>query len=933
MSQQNYISIRKAREHNLKGIDLDIPRGKLIVITGLSGSGKSSLAFDTIYAEGQRRYIESLSSYARQFLDQMEKPDIESIVGLTPTIAIEQKTRGATPRSIVATSTEIYDYMRVLFARAGIASCYKCGREISTQSAEDITNYLLKFPAKTKIQILSPLIRSAKGEHKEVFKKLIKEGFAKARVNQQIYDLEKVPKLDKKFNHNIDAIVDRVVIKDENKSRLTDSVEIALQMSQGLIFVLHSLPDKDEWAEELFSENFTCPEHGMLLSELSPRIFSFNSPFGACTNCNGLGVFLEADDEKIIPNENLSLADGAIYAWVRCGVGIRHSYHSVIRKLCRKFKLNVETEWKDLSEEIKKKILYGTKSYEGVVTNLTNRFYYTQSEGQKKKIQEFMSTKKCTSCQGQRLKKEVLAVRIANKNIAELNQMTITEMKDFFEKIKLGAEYDVILQPIKKTILEKLGFLEDVGLSYLKLNRETNSLSGGESQRIRLACQLGSQLAGVTYVLDEPTIGLHQRDNLRLISTLKKLKNYDNTVIVVEHDREVIMASDQIIDIGPGAGEHGGELVAQVTPKQLLKKNTLTAKYLKNEIQIPLPIKRRIAQKWINLEGCSENNLKEIDTKIPLGVFVCLTGVSGSGKSTLIVECLYKNLLKKMGNSRVTTGKIKKIIGFEQIDKIIFMDQSALGRTSRSNPATYTGVFSNIRELFAMTPEAKARGYKLGRFSFNVKGGRCESCQGQGQKTIEMHFLPDVSVMCESCQGSRYNQETLEVKYKGKNIADVLDLTVEKAKDFFQNHRKIYPYLDTLNRIGLSYIKLGQASPTLSGGESQRIKLATELSKTSTDKTLYLMDEPTTGLHFHDIYKLNEIIQDLVNQGNSVIIIEHNLDLIKCADWIIDLGPEGGAEGGTIIAEGTPETITKVKDNYTGKYLKEILKISSKIKD
>ncbi len=944
-TNKNFISIRKAREHNLKGIDLDIARGKFIVITGLSGSGKSSLAFDTIYAEGQRRYIESLSSYARQFLDQMEKPDVESITGLTPTIAIEQKTRGATPRSTVATSTEIYDYMRVLFARVGDASCYKCGRKISTQSAEDIAHYLLQYPPQTSIQILSPLVRSAKGEHKEIFKKLLREGFARARVNQEIYDLEEVPNLDKKFNHNIDAVIDRIVLKEKVKSRLSESVEIALQMSQGLISVLRKeakqtdtkqkdVSQKEEWQEEMFSENFTCPEHGMLLPEISPRVFSFNSPFGACQKCNGLGNFLEPDENLVVPDKNLSLKDGAIYAWRRCGY-FRYAGR-LTRKICRVFKIESTSPWKDLSRETQKAILHGGKSFEGVIPELLNRFYYTNSEYRKKTIHEFMTVKKCPVCDGARLKKEVLAVRIQKKNIAELNQMTVEDAEQFFKNLSFDKEKQIIVEPLKKAILEKLSFLNSVGLNYLSLNRETNSLSGGESQRIRLACQLGSQLAGVTYVLDEPTIGLHQRDNQRLIQTLQKLQAYDNTVIVVEHDRDLIMTADEVIDIGPGAGVHGGEIVAQETPKKLLQGNGLTAKYLRQELQIPLPERRReLTEKQIKLVGCKANNLKNADIVFPLGIFVCLTGVSGSGKSSLAIECLYKNLKHKnsrlhLSETQKNAGKIKQIKGVENIDKIIFVDQSPIGRTSRSNPATYTGVFDPIRKLFTMTPEAKTRGYQPGRFSFNVKGGRCEACQGQGQKSIEMYFLPDVHVVCEACNGKRYNSETLEVKFRGKNIAQILDMTIEIAKDFFKNHRNIYPYLETLDRIGLGYIKLGQPAPSLSGGEAQRVKLSSELSRASTAKTLYLMDEPTTGLHFHDIYKLMEIIQDLVNQNNTVIVIEHNLDIIKCADWIIDLGPEGGAGGGKIIAQGTPEEIAKNKASFTGHFLKDVLTTSKR---
>ena len=927
MDAKNFISIKQAKEHNLKGINLDIPKRSLVVITGLSGSGKSSLAFDTIYAEGQRRYIESLSSYARQFLGQMEKPDVESITGLTPTIAIEQKTRSATPRSTVATATEIYDYLRVLFSRVGEAFCYKCSQKISTQSAEDITQYLLQHPQNTKLQILSPLVKSAKGEHKEVFKRLLRDGFSKVRVNQQIYDLAEVPKLVKTHNHNIDVVVDRLILKEDLKSQLNEAVEMSLQMSQGVIAILSQKAGSDSWQEELFSENFTCPKHGMLLSEISPRVFSFNSPFGACQNCNGLGNLLDPDEDLIIPDDNLTLAEGAIYAWKKCGAAIMrvHSYDKAVRWFCRAFGVTSDTKWKDLSKEIQKQFFYGFKGYEGLLSHLKRRFYYAATESQKKRLHAFMVKKQCTVCEGARLKQAVLAIKVATKNIAQLNQMTVASIIKFFQNLKFTKEQQIITEPLQKTILEKLNFLADVGLSYLSLDRETNSLSGGEQQRIRLACQLGSQLSGVTYVLDEPTIGLHYRDNLRLIQTLRKLQAYDNTVIVVEHDRNVILTSDQVIDIGPGAGEHGGSVVAQATPQELLKLDSLTAKYLREELTIQTPAKRRKWDKFIAMQGCSENNLKNIRIKFPLGVFICVTGVSGSGKSTLSIECLYKNLLKKLGSQKIQPGKIKQIQGVEQIDKIIFVDQSPIGRTSRSNPATYTGVFDAIRKLFAMSQEAKTRGYQPGRFSFNVKGGRCDACKGQGSKNIEMFFLPDVSIVCESCKGARYNEETLKVRYRGKNIADILALTVEKAKIFFKNHRAISPFLETLSRIGLGYIRLGQPAPSLSGGEAQRVKLATELSRPSTTKTLFIMDEPTTGLHFHDVAKLVEIIQNLVDKKNTVIIIEHNLDLIKCADWLIDLGPEGGQQGGEILTVGTPETVSKAKNSWTGKFLKDIL--------
>ncbi len=931
-----YITVRQASEHNLKNIDVDIPRNKLTVITGLSGSGKSSLAFDTIYAEGQRRYVESLSAYARQFLDQLQKPAVESIEGLTPTISIEQRTGKATPRSTIATTTEIYDYLRVFFSRAGTPTCHMCGKLIAAQSAEDIVNSLLSLPPKTKLHILTPLVREKKGEHKEVLEYVRREGFTRLRVDGDICPIDEVKPLKKTFRHTIEAVIDRVVVKEGIDARLTDSVETALKLGDGLMVALMENSQTGENSEEKYSERFACPDHGTVLEELSPRAFSFNSPFGSCPECLGLGIQMEPALELVIPDKRLSLADGAIKAWKRCGSGLGRFYNGSVRWLARYFKVSVDTPWHKLPKEVREQILYGEADngndygYEGVIPGLRRRFLQTDSDSQKDKIHEFMTSLPCTVCHGQRLKPEILAVKICDYNIYQMTEMTIEQSFEFFTNLDLQNEKQKIAEPIKKAVLERLSFLKNVGLGYLTMNRTTSTLSGGEAQRIRLASQVGAKLVGVTYVLDEPTIGLHQRDNGRLLETLKQLRDLGNTVIVVEHDEEVIRSAEYLIDMGPGAGKHGGEVVLCGDPNQVLKDNrSLTSQYLNGDLQILTPKKRRKANKTKSLvvEGAEANNLKKITARFPLGTMICVTGVSGSGKSSLVNECLLKGVQKELGYAKIYPGKYSAIKGCDKIDKVINIDQSPIGRTSRSNPATYTGVFDGIRKVFEKVPESKIRGYTPGRFSFNVKGGRCEACQGQGIKTIEMHFLPDVHVPCEICKGSRYNRETLHIKYRGKTISDVLEMPVEEACEFFKNHTKIYAGLKTLLDVGLGYIQLGQPSPTLSGGEAQRIKLASELSKRSTGQTLYILDEPTTGLHFHDISKLLEVLQRLVDLGNTIVIIEHNLDVIKNADLILDLGPEGGEQGGQLVAEGTPESIAKSKKSHTGRYLRKTLSV------
>lgn len=931
----HHIQIKKASEHNLKGIDVAIPRNSFVVFTGLSGSGKSSLAFDTIYAEGQRRYVESLSAYARQFLDQMQKPAVESIEGLTPTISIEQRSGKATPRSIVATTTEIYDYFRILFARAGTPYCPVCNEKISSQSAEDIVNDLFTYPEGSRLHILTPLVRAKKGTHKDVFEYIKREGYTRIRVDGEVLLQEEVPVLKKTLSHTIEAVIDRIVLKEGVGSRLTDSIETALKLGDGTVIVLLENTNAKVKKEISYSEKFACPKHGSFLEELSPRIFSFNSPFGSCPECSGLGTLMEISPDLVIPDPRLSLEEGAIKAWKRCGSGLRGFYPKSVRIVARIFNISTATAWCDLPTTIQAAILYGEKAgkiageaFEGVIPNLKRRFTATDSESQKTKIHEFMTTLPCNVCQGKRLRPEILSVKVKGKNIDDLTCMTINDAYMFFITLELDQTRAKIAKPIKKAVIERLGFLKNVGLGYLTLNRATNTLSGGESQRIRLASQIGAKLVGVTYVLDEPTIGLHQRDNAKLLDTLLHLKNIGNTVIVVEHDEEVIRAADYIFDIGPGAGEHGGEIVAQGFPEDIQNhKTSLTGKYLRKELEIEIPSVRQKPKKGksIRIKGAEANNLRKIDVEFPLGLMICVTGVSGSGKSSLVNECLLKGIKKELLESNVIPGKYEEIKGIEQIDKIIDINQSPIGRTSRSNPVTYTGVFDGIRSVFSQLPEAKIRGYNSGRFSFNVKGGRCESCQGQGLKVIEMHFLPDVLVPCETCKGSRYNRETLQVRFKGKNIADVLNMAVEEACEFFVNHKKIYPGLKTLMEVGLGYIKLGQPSPTLSGGEAQRVKLASELSKRSTGRTFYILDEPTTGLHFHDIAQLMRVLKQLVDLGNTIVIIEHNQDIIKCSDWIIDLGPEGGEYGGRLITQGNPEVVANIKESYTGQYLKKIL--------
>ena len=937
------IRVRGAREHNLKNVDLDIPRDKLVVITGLSGSGKSSLAFDTIYAEGQRRYVESLSAYARQFLEMMEKPDAESIDGLTPTIAIEQRSGSSNPRSTVATTTEIYDYLRVLFARIGTPHCHVCGRVIESQSAEKIVDQILKMPEGTRINVLAPLVRGMKGEHRDIFASARREGFARLRVDGKVVDAREVDALPKTFKHHIEAVVDRVVVKGNIRTRLTDSVELALKVGDGLV-IANVLEGSDEkgGTDHLFSEKYACPIHGSGLEELSPRVFSFNSPYGACPTCAGLGTKMEVDLDLLVPDRTLSIEDGIIQPLWRLGHAYAIWYGRAIRRFCRCAGIETRTPVENVPKDVFKALLYGATpkqskdwsvNWKGLATSLTERFHATENENIKARIHELMSDLGCPDCKGARLRPEVLAVRVGEKNIREIVGMTIEAALEFFKKLPVSGEKKIIADPVLKEVRERLGFLFDVGLGYITLDRTSGTLSGGEAQRIRLASQVGSKLVGVTYVLDEPTIGLHQRDNDRLLDTLVKLRDLGNTVLVVEHDEDVMARADWLSDMGPGAGEKGGEVVGQGLAEDLAKfERSLTGKYLTRQLEISLPRTRRVVSKsdretgFVRAKGARENNLKNVTVDIPLQRFVCVTGVSGSGKSSLVNEVLYKNLARILNKARIKGGACDRVwIVSGEIDKIIDIDQSPIGRTPRSNPATYTGVFDEIRKLFASLSEAKIRGYNLGRFSFNVKGGRCEDCQGQGQKLIEMHFLADVYVQCEQCKGRRFNRETLEVKYKDLSIADVLAMSIDDALSLFKNHPKIKDGLQTLHDVGLGYVRLGQSSTTLSGGEAQRIKLAFELSKKATGKTLYVLDEPTTGLHFHDIAKLLDVLQRLVDLGNSVIVIEHNLDVIKQADWIIDLGPEGGEAGGTIVAEGTPEQIAEHPVSFTGQYLKRII--------
>lgn len=944
------IEIRGAKEHNLKNIDLTLPRDKFIVFTGLSGSGKSSLAFDTIYAEGQRRYMESISSYARQFLGQMEKPNVEYIDGLSPAIAIDQKTTSKNPRSTVGTVTEIYDYLRLLFARVGDVHCHICGKKIRQMTVQEIVDRVMELDDRTRLQILSPVVRGKKGIHAKVIETIKKEGYVRLRIDGEDFEVYDDISLEKNKKHDIEVVVDRIIVKDGIEKRLADSIETAVKLSDGL--VIAQIIDGDEI---LFSTKFACPDHGIALEELSPRLFSFNAPFGACDVCNGLGESKEVDPDLVVPNEELSLKQGAIAAWGSAASNDETYYAKMIKSLADIYGVSTDTPFKDLPKKFVEDLLYGKyqtevefvfdskfsgrkrhKSvFEGVIPNLARRYNETGSEFMKDKIDEFMDERPCPKCHGKRLKDEVLSVFIEDKNIMDITDLSIEELVNFFENIELTKQKQIIGSEIIKEIRARATFLRDVGLGYLTLSRKAGTLSGGEAQRIRLATQIGSALVGVLYVLDEPSIGLHQRDNDKLIDTLRRLTDLGNTLIVVEHDEDTMFASDHIVDIGPGAGLHGGEIVATGSVDEIMKnKNSLTGKYLSGEKFIPVPENIREGNgEFIEIKGAEENNLKNINVKFPLGKFICVTGVSGSGKSTLINEILYKSLATKLYKSRLKPGKHRSIKGIENIDKIINIDQSPIGRTPRSNPATYTGVFDNIRDLFASTNEAKARGYKKGRFSFNIKGGRCEACKGDGILKIEMHFLPDVYVPCDVCKGERYNRETLQVKYKDKSIADVLDMNVEEARDFFENIPRIKKKLDTLMDVGLSYIKLGQPSTQLSGGEAQRIKLASELSKRATGKTMYILDEPTTGLHTEDVRKLIEVLQKLADTGNTIVVIEHNLDVIKNADHIIDLGPEGGDGGGIVIAEGSPEDIMKEDKSYTGIYLKKHLDRGEEIKE
>ena len=938
---RNYIRIRGANEHNLKNISVDIPRDQLVVLTGLSGSGKSSLAFDTIYAEGQRRYMESLSSYARQFLGQMEKPNVESIEGLSPAISIDQKSTNRNPRSTVGTVTEIYDYFRLLYARIGVPHCPKCGREIMKQTVDQMVDVILGLPERTRIQLLAPVVRGRKGEHVKLFEQAKKSGYVRVIVDGSMYELTDEIKLDKNKKHNIDIVVDRLSVKEGINKRLTDSIETTLKLADGLMTV-----DVIDGEPMNFSQSFSCPDCGISIDEIEPRSFSFNNPFGACPDCFGLGYKMEFSMELIIPDERLSIDEGAIAAMGWQSVTEEGSFSRAIMKaLAEEYNFRLDTPFKDYPDEIKDIIVNGTKghsvrvhyvgqrgvgdydiAFEGLIRNLEKRYRETGSDTMKQSYEEFMSITPCTSCKGQRLKQTSLAVTVAHKNIYEITNLSIVKLQEFLQNMKLNERQLIIGAQILKEIKARISFLMDVGLDYLSLSRATATLSGGEAQRIRLATQIGSGLVGVAYILDEPSIGLHQRDNDKLLKTLTHLRDLGNSVIVVEHDEDTMREADFIVDIGPGAGKEGGEVVATGTAEDLMNcPESITGAYLSGRIKIPVPAKRGEPTGWIKIKGARENNLKNIDVDIPLGVLTCVTGVSGSGKSSLVNEILYKHLAKELNRARCIPGKHDGIDGVEQLDKVIDIDQSPIGRTPRSNPATYTGVFDQIRDLFASTADAKERGYSKGRFSFNVKGGRCEACSGDGIIKIEMHFLPDVYVPCEVCDGKRYNRETLEVKYKGKNIYDVLDMTVEEAVSFFENVPSIKRKIETLNDVGLSYIKLGQPSTELSGGEAQRIKLATELSKRSTGKTIYILDEPTTGLHFADVHKLVEILHKLTEGGNTVVVIEHNLDVIKTADYIIDIGPEGGDRGGTVIAKGTPEEVAKVKKSYTGQYVKRYL--------
>ena len=939
--KKEYIRIRGAREHNLKNIDIDIPRNQFVVLTGLSGSGKSSLAFDTIYAEGQRRYMESLSSYARQFLGQMEKPDVDDIQGLSPAISIDQKSTNRNPRSTVGTVTEIYDYLRLLYARVGIPHCPKCGKVIEKQTVDQIVDILMKMPERTKIQLLAPIVRGRKGEHVKILNNAKKSGYVRVRIDGNLYELSEEIKLEKNKKHTIEIVVDRLMIKEGIQQRLTDSIETVMGLTGGLLVV-----DVIGGETMNFSQSFSCPDCGVSIDEIEPRSFSFNNPFGACPVCHGLGFKMEFDIDLMIPDRKLSIEEGAfaVTGWQSCTDSKSYT-HAILEALAKEYDFDLKTPFCDLRPDVQDMLIHGTGgrevtvhyvgrrgegfydvAFEGLIRNVQRRYRENHSERMKAEYENYMTVTPCDSCHGQRLKEESLAVTVGEYNIAELTSLSIKRLIEYFKNIQLTERQQLIGNQILREIRGRIGFLNDVGLDYLSLSQATATLSGGEAQRIRLATQIGSGLVGVAYILDEPSIGLHQRDNDKLISALKRLRDLGNSLIVVEHDEDTMREADYIVDIGPEAGEQGGTIVATGTAKELMENpNSITGAYLSGRLSIPVPEERRKPSGWLTVKGAQENNLKNVDVDIPLGVLTCITGVSGSGKSSLINEILYKKLACVLNRARIKAGKHKDIVGTEQLDKIINIDQSPIGRTPRSNPATYTGVFDHIRELFAMTKDAKARGYDKGRFSFNKKGGRCEACAGDGILKIEMQFLPDVYVPCEVCHGQRYNRETLEVKYKGKNIFEVLDMTVEEACTFFESLPSIRRKIETLRDVGLSYIKLGQPSTTLSGGEAQRVKLATELSRQSTGKTIYILDEPTTGLHFADVHKLTEILQRLAEGGNTVVVIEHNLEVIKTADYIIDMGPEGGDGGGTVVSSGTPEEVAEVPESYTGKYLKRYL--------
>lgn len=941
-TKKHFIRIRGANVNNLKNLSVDIPRDKFVVFTGLSGSGKSSLAFDTIYAEGQRRYMESLSSYARQFLGQMEKPDVESIEGLPPAISIDQKSTNRNPRSTVGTVTEIYDYFRLLYARVGIPHCPKCGREIKKQTVDQMVDSIMSFPERTKIQLLAPVVRGRKGTHAKLLEQAKRSGYVRVQIDGNLYELSEEISLDKNIKHNIEIVVDRLIVKPGIEKRLSDSIETVLNLAEGLLMV-----DTMDGNIHNFSQSFSCPDCGISVDEIEPRSFSFNNPFGACPDCLGLGYKMEFDIDLMIPDKSLSILDGAIVVtgWQSCTNEGSFS-RAILDALAREYDFSLATPFEEYPEKIQDILINGTNGYSvkvyykgqrgegvydvafpGLIRNVEQRYRETGSDAMKQEYESFMRITPCKTCKGQRLKKESLAVTVADKNIYEVTNLSIEKLKAFLADMQLSEQQQLIGRQILKEIKARVSFLSDVGLDYLSLGRATGTLSGGEAQRIRLATQIGSGLVGVAYILDEPSIGLHQRDNDRLLGSLMKLRDLGNSLIVVEHDEDTMRAADCIVDIGPGAGEHGGQLVAMGTAEDLMKnEDSITGAYLSGKLKIPVPLERRKPTGFLTVKGAAENNLKNIDVKIPLGIMTCITGVSGSGKSSLINEILYKRLARDLNRARVIPGKHKDILGTDQLDKVINIDQSPIGRTPRSNPATYTGVFDQIRDLFAATADAKAKGYKKGRFSFNVKGGRCEACSGDGIIKIEMHFLPDVYVPCEVCKGKRYNRETLEVKYKDKNIYDVLNMTVEEALTFFENVPSVKRKIQTLYDVGLSYIRLGQPSTELSGGEAQRIKLATELSKRSTGKTIYILDEPTTGLHFADVHKLVEILKRLSEGGNTVVVIEHNLDVIKTADYIIDIGPEGGDKGGTVVAQGTPEEVAQSPVSYTGKYVKKYLK-------